>query len=120
MKLKVSGLLKSTIIYGVGDFIVTGVNGFLLLPIYIRFLGEEQYGMYGLYNMSLTLFTYLVQLGLISGFSRVFFIYEVSERQRYMNTIITLHGIYILLLTLLLLVVGEPLREGMSLSLPME
>jgi O-antigen/teichoic acid export membrane protein len=120
MKFKVSGLLKDTIIYGVGDFIVTGVNGFLLLPIYVQYLGEEQYGLYGLYTMSLTLFTYLIQLGLISGFSRVFFIYEPADRQRYMNTILTFHTLYIVALTAVFFLVSEPLRQGMSPALPPE
>jgi len=117
MKLNRASLLKDTVIYGFGDFIVTGVNGFLLLPIYIKYLSQAQYGMFSLFNMSLTIFTYFIQFGLISAFSRVYFLYENEERKNYINNTITLHFLYVFALSAILYFFGPEIKAQLSPSL---
>lgn len=86
MKLKI---LKNIAIYGVGDFLVTAVSAFLLIPIYLKFLSVSEYGIFNILNNNTTFFTYLFQFGIISAFSRIYFLKrEDEEKKKYIKNII--------------------------------
>jgi len=114
MKLSRVSLLKDTIIYGLGDFLVTGINGFLLLPIYIKYLSQAQYGLFSLFNMSMTIFIYVIQFGLISAFSRIYFLYEGKERTRYFNNIVTFHFLLSIVLSIIIYLFKESVKKTLS------
>jgi O-antigen/teichoic acid export membrane protein len=86
LNLKVS---KNILLYGVGDFIVTGVSAFLFIPLYLKFLDSQDYGVLNILNNNLTLFTYIFQLGVISAFSRIYFLKKTDglEKQYIWNII---------------------------------
>jgi O-antigen/teichoic acid export membrane protein len=94
-----SKVIKNILIYGVGDFIVTGVTAFLFIPLYITYLSVEDYGIYNVLNNNLVIFTYVFQFGIISAFSRLYFLKkEQKSENKYTWTIIYAHFIYALIL----------------------
>ena len=95
-------LIKDILVYGIGDFIVSAINGFILIPIYIKFLTTDEFGLLSIFNTNTLLFTYIIQMGLISGFARVYFNYNNENKQKYINSIIFFHFISFLILSILL------------------
>lgn len=87
-------LIKSIFLYGIGDFIVTGVTAFLFIPLYIKFLSPEEYGIFNILNNNSTLFTYFFQFGIVSAFGRIYFLKKaVNKEKEYTWNIIVLHFI---------------------------
>ncbi len=85
-------LFKSISIYALGDLIVMGVSGLLLLPFYTRILSQETFGVFNILNASIVIFTFLVQFGIISAFSRMYFNYKTEyEKEIYIGNILLLH-----------------------------
>ena len=70
---KSHALLRTTLIYGVGDVIVLAVGGFLLLPLYTRTLSQHDFGIYVVIRANVEIFTYLLYLGLPSAAGRLYF-----------------------------------------------
>lgn len=92
-------VLKNVFFYGIGDFIVTGVTAFLFIPIYLKYLSASDYGALNVLNNNVTIFTYVFQFGIISAFSRIFFLKKAENTENaYIWTIIIFHIIYSLLL----------------------
>lgn len=88
-------LAKNILLYGVGDFIVTGVSAFLFIPLYIKFLTPEEYGTFNILNNNAVLFTYIFQVGIISAFGRIYFLKKAENREKeYTWNIIWFHIIY--------------------------
>lgn len=94
---KIKELGKQLAIYGAGDVAVSAVN-LLLLPIYVRYLSERDYGILGLLGAVEVIAKILFRLGLDGSFMRFF--YESEEpgaRQRLASTIfyflLTVNGI---------------------------
>ncbi len=72
---------KDTVVYGIGNALKRGI-GFLLLPVYTRFLTPADYGKLELLNVtSIMLFVFTVQ-GLTTAFLR-FHADAKSEREKY-------------------------------------
>ncbi len=84
---KVRDLGKQLAIYGAGDVAVSAVN-LLLLPIYVRFLSERDYGILGLLGAVEVIAKIFFRWGLDGSFMRFF--YENDDepgRQRLASTI---------------------------------
>lgn len=104
--------IKNIFFYGLGDFIVTAVNGFLLVPFYITHLSQSNYGAYSVLTTTNLLFTYFIQFGIISGFSRVYFIYkEENKHVEYFNNILTFHIVYSIFLSLIGYLLQRPIKN---------
>lgn len=87
-------LIKSIFLYGIGDFIVTGVTAFLFIPLYIKFLSPEEYGIFNILNNNSALFTYFFQFGIVSAFGRIYFLKKaINKEKEYTCNIIVLHFI---------------------------
>ena len=80
MAQKVRQLGKQLAIYGAGDVAVSAVN-LLLLPIYVRYLSERDYGILGLLGAVEVVAKILFRWGLDGSFMR-FFYEEDGERGR--------------------------------------
>lgn len=92
-------LIKSIALYGIGDFIVTGVTAFLFIPLYIKFLSPQDYGVFNILNNNLVLFTYIFQFGVVSAFGRIYFLKKALKREKeYTWNVIIFHVIYSLFL----------------------
>lgn len=88
-------LLKNIFLYGIGDFIVTGVSAFLLIPLYLKFLSTADYGIYNILNNNTTLFIYIFQFGIVSAFSRIYFLKKGENlEKKYTWNIVCLHFVF--------------------------
>lgn len=67
-----SRLSRDTLVYGIG-FVVARMAGFLMLPIYTRYLTPENYATLQLLMMSLDVATILLAGGVTAGVSRFYF-----------------------------------------------
>ena len=84
---KVRDLGKQLAIYGAGDVAVSAVN-LLLLPIYVRYLSEHDYGVLGLLGAVEVVAKIFFRWGLDGSFMRLFYEHDdVRGRQRLASTI---------------------------------
>jgi O-antigen/teichoic acid export membrane protein len=84
---KLRELSKNLAIYGLGDVAVTGVN-FLLLPVYMRYLTAEDYGVLTLLGSVEVIAKILFRWGLDGSFMRFYYDCEDSAaRQKLASTI---------------------------------
>jgi O-antigen/teichoic acid export membrane protein len=84
---KVRELGKQLAIYGAGDVAVSAVN-LLLLPIYVRYLSERDYGVLGLLGAVEVIAKIFFRLGLDGSFMRLFYEHDTDRgRQRLASTI---------------------------------
>ncbi|MFN0290513.1 lipopolysaccharide biosynthesis protein [Pedobacter helvus] len=85
-------LINNIIFYGLGDFLVTAITAFLLLPVYISNLTTDEYGIFNIVNNNTIIFTYIFQFGIISAFSRLLFSYK-DDNESYISSVILFHVI---------------------------
>jgi O-antigen/teichoic acid export membrane protein len=84
---KIKELSRDSAIYGLGDVAVSLVN-FLLLPLYVSYLTDADYGVLGLLGAVEVIVKIVARLGLDGSFMRFFYDYEdASDRQRLASTI---------------------------------
>lgn len=65
------GLGKHTLIYGFGAFLDRGI-GFIMLPVYTRFLTPDDYGIISIIEITLDLITIVAGAQLVSGIFRYY------------------------------------------------
>jgi len=73
-------LSKHSFIYGLGA-VASQIIGFLLLPLYTRYLTPADYGILEIFSVTTTILAIIVGMGLISGLYRSFFDYEEQGRR---------------------------------------
>lgn len=106
----ISKLARNTILYGIGDFVVTATTAFLLIPIYLSHLSLGEYGIFNVVNNNTALLTYIFQFGLISAFSRIYFIKRnKNKHSSYLGNVIIFHFAYSALLLILFSYAGKHL-----------
>jgi O-antigen/teichoic acid export membrane protein len=89
-------LLSSAALYGLADIATLAVGGFLLLPLYTRTLGPQLFGTYVAVRANADIFTYLLQLGLPSGVSRVYFDYKQhGDEYRFLSSVVLFFCIFL-------------------------
>jgi len=101
---------KNSLIYWIGA-IVPQFTGFLLLPVYTRYLTPSDYGILAMLALIATPLTVLLGLRLNTAVMRFFFDYEGKERKAYLGTIFLFLMAYSLPICLCLIFLGEPLFE---------
>ncbi|GAD02753.1 lipopolysaccharide biosynthesis protein [Agarivorans albus] len=75
-------ILKNTVVYTIGDFLVVAISGILLLPYYTRIMSVDEYAEYGVVNSLIVLLTFVIQFGIVSTFSRFYFLQGSDERKK--------------------------------------
>lgn len=86
--MNLKGVISTTIIYGISDSIVVLLSGLLLLPLYTTTLSQQDFGSYIAIKTNIELLTYVIQFGLISAISRLYFDYrERGEADSYIMSI---------------------------------
>jgi O-antigen/teichoic acid export membrane protein len=91
----VKTIAKHTAIYSTADLLSKAV-GFLLLPIYTRFLTPADYGILELLSVSLAIIIILVQQGMQTSFFRAYsFDYKDSEEEK--KEVISTSYLYLIL-----------------------
>ncbi len=103
------------LIFAIGDIVVSGVTGFVLLPVYTKFLSKAGYATYSIVMTNTTLMTFICHFGITSAFSRLYFEYSRQNKTNdYLSTILIVHTVYSLALVLLFYLFGEPLWHLLS------
>ena len=110
-----SRTLRNILFYGIGDFVVTGVTAFLFIPLYIKYLTVSDYGIFNILNNNTTIFTYVFQFGIISAFSRIYFIKkEQGKDKEYIWSIIHFHLLFSLCLVVIIFFLRHPIFNALS------
>ena len=84
---RITSLVRNLAIYGFGD-VATSIAGFLLLPVYVRYLSPEDYGVIGLLLSVEVVVKILFRWGVDGAFMRLYFDCEDQKaRQTLASTI---------------------------------
>jgi O-antigen/teichoic acid export membrane protein len=119
MGMRVRRVFASGLVYGVGDFLVLGVSGFLLLPLYTHALSQADFGRYVAVKANLELLSTVMQLGLVSAAARVYFDHRaVGSGRQYMGSVLALFGLWMLILVALAAWVGSSAWQWLSPQVP--
>lgn len=73
-------LASDSVIYGLGS-VANQALAVLLLPLYTRYLAPDEYGSYALLSAAGSLVALAAALGISSGLTRIFFLYESAEER---------------------------------------
>ncbi|MEZ4266458.1 MAG: oligosaccharide flippase family protein [Myxococcota bacterium] len=103
-----SRLSRDTLVYGIG-FVVARMAGFLMLPIYTRYLTPENYATLQLLMMSLDVATIILAGGVTAGVSRFYFKRDTDRDARSVVVAAWLLMTVFNLLGTAALVIGSPL-----------
>lgn len=96
-------LLKHSLIYGAGAVISKAV-GFLMIPVYTRYLTPEDYGIIEILTLTSYIITWIFSMGLDSSILRFYFDYDTEkEKKEVISTgLIFLIGVMLLGILILL------------------
>ncbi|MCD6385462.1 oligosaccharide flippase family protein, partial [Candidatus Sumerlaeota bacterium] len=69
------------LIYGVGQTLSQAV-GFILIPLYTRYLSTEEYGVWALLSVTTSVLVAIFGMGLLSALFRSYYLYDTEEERR--------------------------------------
>lgn len=75
----IKGLFQDSMVYGVGE-IAAKLIGFVLIPVYTRFLTPEEYGVMGVILVLPALLGDAVNLGIVAAYYRFYFDPDIEEQ----------------------------------------
>ncbi len=103
-------LIKHSSIYGVAEFLRKGI-GFIMIPIYTRFLTPSDYGLLELLDLTLNIMAILLGLGIGSAVIRYYHNFDdIKDKQEVFTTALT----FAFILSLMLLGVLELFSTSIS------
>jgi O-antigen/teichoic acid export membrane protein len=105
-------LVTHSLIYTLGSMLINGGN-FLLVPVYARYLGPAEYGIWGSLTVFNTMLVAVLGFGVNGIVTRYY--YELTDRDRwrsFFGTISTFVVCFGFIVALLLSLLGEPLLDG--------
>ncbi len=98
-------LIKQSAVYGIG-VVAQPLIGFILLPVYTRYMPPDDYGVLALTNIMTLLLVALLGLGVNSGMLRIYYNYKTKEEQ---NRVISTSLLFSFFATVAFLVLFLPL-----------
>jgi O-antigen/teichoic acid export membrane protein len=75
---EVKTIIKHSSVYGVANFLQKGI-GFLMIPVYTHYLSPAEYGTLELMDLTITIITMLIGMGLGSAIIRFYYHYQNIE-----------------------------------------
>ena len=87
------------------SLIANAVIGFIYVPLLLRFMGQEEYGLYQLMGAFIAYFS-VMDFGLSSTIVRYFSKYKALDDRKSMENVLALSALIYFIITLLMLVVG--------------
>ena len=99
-----TSVIKSTAIYGGGDFLVLFTATFVLLPLLSSTLGPVEYSNYLSLRAKLDLFILVGLIGIVSGYSRLFFSKNKNAQHALFYTSIYMGGLWLGAIYILIMV----------------
>lgn len=110
--------LKGVLAFGVSSSLVSAV-GFVLIPLYIRYLSVEEFGLLGLISLTASVSVVIFGLGLNSAIFRSYFDYDdESSQKRLVTTSLLVAGVGSVSLVILATFGAEPLIAQRLFDLP--
>jgi O-antigen/teichoic acid export membrane protein len=108
---KFRGLLGHTLIYGLGNYGIK-IVGFLLIPLYTRYLGPSDYGVMALVSMYTQVMFILMNLGQSTSLFRFYYEHDTDEaRERVVAASIWIIILFALPLAAMPLLFNQPLAH---------
>lgn len=105
-------LIKHSSIYGISVFLRKGI-GFIMIPIYTRYLTPSNYGLLELLDLTLTVFAILVALGIESSVIRYYnYFDDPKDKQEVFTTSITFALIFSLMILGILEIFSIPICKS--------
>jgi len=100
-------ILKHSIIYGVAG-VTSQIIGFLLVPVYTRYLTPKDYGVLAIINVSVAIAAIVLNMGMSSSLFKSYFNHEDEEsRKAVVSTAFLFHASVTLVLTTVLIVFAK-------------
>lgn len=104
-------VFRHTIIYGISSSL-NRATGFLLIPVYTRFMQPEEYGLLSLCQVLIGLLAILYEIGMNSSLLRYYFDCDTSdEKKGLIGTSVTFLLLYNLTITLLIMIFSMELSR---------
>jgi len=114
-------LLSASIAYTFGDLLTLGVNGFLLIPVYLRFMSPEEYGTYNTVTTMIIIVGAVMTFGFHSSFARYYFIFEEQNRQNeYLGSLWLFQSFLSLIIAIIALLFGKFIWSFVSPEVPFD
>lgn len=103
---------KNSAIYVFADFINKAI-GFLLMPVYTRYLTPEDFGIVATFNVFVSILTVFYGVNLHGAVTRYYFLYksEITGLKRYVGTILGFEVIWGIVISLIVLQLNSKIVE---------
>jgi len=119
MPFKKSKLISAITVYTIGDILSIGVSGFLLIPIYLRFMTPDEYGLFSIITTTTTMLGVIMSLGFHSAVGRYYFDYQTTDKQyEFLSSIWLFQLMFAVILGIILLIWGKPLWSWLMPGIP--
>lgn len=89
-------LSKHYTIYALGGIIGKAI-GFIMIPVYTRFISPAEYGIVGILNLVVWVVSLIVGMNVVSGVTRFYYLYK-SDKER--NSVVSTSIFFIILVSL--------------------
>jgi O-antigen/teichoic acid export membrane protein len=110
--------IKGALALGISSSLVTAV-GFLLIPLYTRYLSVEEFGLLGLINLAVSVAVAIFGMGLNTAIFRSYFDYEDnSNKRKLVGTALIVASLASVSLVALATVASEPIIATAIFTLP--
>lgn len=112
-------LTKGSLIYGLGD-LFQRIIGFLLIPVYTRFLTTSDYGIVGVTNAVASIFGIFLGMGLRGSITRHYYDYadNPEDVREYLSTVFLFFLLASFLVVGILTIFGKPLFDSIFSEIP--
>ena len=109
LKKDIKRIANNALGFGIGGILARAV-GFLLIPVYTRFLTPADYGVLEIANVMIAIFSILFLIGQIGSLQRFYFDYnkEREKLREYVGTIVIFVLLVALFITVILSFFGRP------------
>lgn len=116
---KFKNIGANTILYTIGDLLTIGVSGFLLIPVYLRYMTPAEYGIWGIVTTTTMLVGVVACMGAHSSVGRFYFIYrEKGAEFSYLGSIWLFQTLFSLVILGVLALLGETAWLRLSPEVP--
>ena len=112
MILNVRRLAKQFSVYAVGNILQSALS-FLLLPVYMRHLVPEEYGVIAILFIVVNFASVTASAGVLNGLHRLYFGFDSDERRRLAGTCGIWYLCFGAVVALALVVFAEPIAHGL-------
>jgi O-antigen/teichoic acid export membrane protein len=113
------GLLSASATYTFGDFLASGISGFLLIPLYLRYMPPAEYGLFSTVTVMGNMLGMLMGLGLSSAIARFYFTHRAEGNEyAYLGGVWLFQVLFAVATAVALAIWAQPLWTAISPAIP--